>query len=234
MDKNVFVFRTEYINDVADVINNLGMKNDSDTKKAETDFNSTVKVGIYASGFNTIDKQLKSVSKTIDNVQRILIQQNDDMINLENKLKNYAEDIFIPTGYDVNDVERIFVAKQISTSKNDGRSVNEGQALYNIDEVAESSIKTMQNLGNIKNDFGVHNDEYDNSTVIQETDISNINNEKEQKEEKIDFDDNEADKKILQNIKKYNVINQIDNEINTSSLKHVNPEDISIDDDERV
>lgn len=204
MSNNVLVMREEELDEFVG-----GMKKTySELETTGSDIPNRLaylkRANLFEGGINKIAKQVNSISNSILNVQWMMQEHNRSFFEMERNLAKAASGIEIPTGYNVNNSMQVNVVASVGLNKNDGRSVNEGQALYDIDEVADSSIKTMQKLGNIKNDVSQIEQNVDESTLIKHENLSNINNDVNQKEQNVDESTN---------INRTNV-NSINNNIN--------------------
>ncbi len=227
MEKEVFEFRSEYVSDIAGDINLLGVNNDNNTQRAIRDFKNVVNAGIYSNGFKTIEGQLKSVTNTIDKVQKTLKKQTDEMIKLENGLKGRAENITIPKDFEITDEDRNSLFKDLEISKEDGRSVNEGQTSKEMSDNVDYDVKREEDLKNINNEFQTKEEKYDDSTIIEKTDVTDITSEEEQEKQNLDFKEDDITKERVENIEKNNLQTVVDTDINVSEIKLADLKDIN-------
>lgn len=194
--------------EINDISNYLGKNADNISNasgKFKSGFSSMSKVGLFSNGINKIGNQLNAISGCIKDVQQSVIKQNDNLKNTEDLLANQAQDIEIPLDFVKNDTSTSVAIQTGSLSKDDGKSVTEGNNSENIDfkfeetitynnklqniineyeqkeqEYSDNYTKNLIDLENITSNVDQEEQKYDDSTIIQQKELSNINNGNEQ------------------------------------------------------
>ncbi len=128
---------------------------------------------LFNNGINKINKQFQDLTSRLNYLNNTFKSQTEDFFNLEKTLNDEAMQLEIPTDFETTDSAAAKEFKELNLSKHDGRSVNEGKALFDNTTEFDSSVKEMQSLNNITNDFESSEEEI-NKYTENKTMMNNI------------------------------------------------------------
>ena len=232
MKKNVFIIKED---EVGDTTYSLGRAEQSieDTKRDfPYQFRGMKESGLFATGVDKINKQMENITNTIFNVKEKIRRHSNEVFDMERMYDKRAQEIDIPQDFVKNDSKQVNTIDDIYLSKNDGRSVNNGEDIDIINNLEEYDLN-KQNLGSIVSNNEVKEEKYDSSSSLEHKQLDNINNDKDTEE--INHDDktvieNEELKMINNNNNLQNINYDNNFNLNNVSISDINKE--SEDDDE--
>ena len=158
---------------------------DTTSSEVPQKFSNLKSAGLFDMGINTISNQLNSLTTSIFNVKNVVNKRSNEMFSMDRRMAKMAEKIEIPQDFVKNDSMQANSFNQILLEKLDGRTVNEGQDLQSIDEVADSIVKARV-LEDITTDLTPKEERIDTSTVINKNELNNINNREDLNKQNID------------------------------------------------
>lgn len=185
MKNNVLVMSEEDLNSAVTGLDKCYMNTETAGKNIPNQFSNMKKAGLFDMGINTINKQLNGITSSIFNVKNIVNKHSTEMFHMDRELARIAQQIEIPQDFVKNNGMQTNTFNDVLLEKLDGKSVNSGQELGNINEIADSKV-TMQALGDITNENGTKQEKIDESTIINKQNVNNINNDNELKNQSLD------------------------------------------------
>lgn len=158
---------------------------------------------LFNTGINKINNQFDDLVSRLNYMNNSISENTNAFFELERKLNEEALSIEIPTDFETIDSITGKDLKNVSLTKNDGRSVNDGKELFDNTEEFSSSINNQQSLGSITTSFE-STTEGINEYTKNDTTLSNINNENDTNEISLrEYKD--TDNLSLRNIRNDNV-----------------------------
>ena len=166
--------------------------------ESSSSFSSLNRANLYGDGINKINRQINSIANSVSNIRQIIENSNQEMTDAENMLASRAESIEIPKDFVTKDSVKSNLFNEITLSKNDGRSVNEGQELTDDKEEFTSSVTYDNNLKNIKNSNMIESNNIKDIN-LNKVSLSDVSNDLEVRENLLQFDET-LNKENLSNI----------------------------------
>ena len=214
------------MNDYIERLNVTSKNLDNHNSNTDNNFSGLKNTGIYNDGFKKISKGLIETIETINNSNKTNMEYMSTFGLLENKGKTIASQLVVPNISKVSPSLTLSKINETTLEKNDGERVKDGKTeeveiedKYNISEESiakinkhiDQSLIESVNIDLNKTDLDELNTNSDNKEVefddrfntLEEKNLNNINNEKEQ--ENIEMQENYEeimDKENLVNIKK--------------------------------
>lgn len=215
---NVLVMREEELEEFVGGMKNANSQFDSTAQDIPKRLGYMKRSNLFSGGIDKISRQTNSISNSILNIGWMMQEHNRSFFGMERNLASIADKIEIPANYTINDNLEINNFSSVTLEKNDGRSINEGKELKEIDEVKDSIIKQEQKLADITSSLETREEKIDESTIIKHENLGNINNSNSLREEKIDENTN-IQKNTLNDINNDNTQNvqNIDNSTNITN-----------------
>jgi hypothetical protein len=155
-------------------------------KNISNNFSNIKQTGLLDAGITKISNQLTGITSSIFNVKNIVKKHSTEMFTMDRQMAKIAEQIDIPQDFVKNDSMKANEFHETLLKKMDGTSVNVGQELGKIEEIADNKVQA-QALGDITNSNKTKQEELDGSTIITQQNIANINNENGMKDQNIDL-----------------------------------------------
>jgi len=185
MKNNVIMMREEEmevaVRDMEKCYNGM----DTTSSEVPQKFSNLKSAGLFDMGINTISNQLNSLTTSIFNVKNVVNKRSNEMFNMDRKMAKIAEKIEIPQDFVKNNSMQANTFNQVLLEKLDGRTVNEGQELKPIDEVADSIVKNRV-LGDITSNLTPKEEHIDTTTSINKENMNNINKSQDLNQQNID------------------------------------------------
>lgn len=174
--KNVYSISTDQMDALSGTYNRTKINASEAREFISSGFQGMSNSGLFSKGIDVFSKQLDSLYSSLDASNRVVTQFSDSSVELELTLKRKANDLTVPTDFIKSDSSRYITIDDISLSKNDGKSVNEGEKnLSNVefDNNGLDSINSVKIENIIKNsDFNI---EAENSySVNKDEKLKNI------------------------------------------------------------
>ena len=236
MSKDFIVMREEEMVESVHTMDKCYNGMDSASRGVPKQFSSLNNSGVFSKGINTIGKQLNNITNSIFNVKNIVNKRTDEMFSMDRKMAQIAQKIEIPQDFVENNTMNTNTFNQVLLEKMDGRSVNEGHALTDIESIADNSIRATA-LGDITTSTVTKEEVLDSSTntndnvgdrttnILGKQNINNINNSQTLNTQNIN-ENTSVSKQLLKDINNMNdLVNQkIDSSTSVSNviLKNIN------------
>ena len=214
MNNNVLVMREEELEAFTEGLKQTQSQFDSTSSELPTKLGYMKRSDLFNRGIDKIARQTNSISNSILNVSWMMQEHNKKFFNVERNLAKAASKIEIPNNFAINDSLVVNVVSSMDLVKDDGRSINEGQALEEIENVKDSSIKQEQRLEDITSSLNLKEEKLNENTVISKEELGNINNDNGKETQEID-DSTTVSKKDVENIN--NNVSQTEQQINTTT-----------------
>lgn len=214
------------MNDYIERLNVASKNIDNHNSNINNNFSGLKNTGIYNDGFEKISKGLIKTMETINNSNKTNMEYMGTFGILENKGKTIASQLVVPNISKVSPSLTLSKINETTLEKNDGERVKDGKTeeveiedKYNISEESiakilkdiDQSLIESVNIDLNKTDLGELNTNSDNEEVVfddrfntlEEKNLNNINNEKEQENvEMNEYYNDIMGKENLVNIKK--------------------------------
>lgn len=230
MNNNMLVMREEEMESLAKGLekNSIGMENASTNMKKN--FSGLENSGLFGTGLNTINKQVKSVSTSLLNVNGMIKKHSGEMFNMDVEMAKKADSMEIPQDFVKNNSMQANSFYDYMLEKTDGKSVNAGQESTNTQTIVDSTIINAENLNNIKSDTTLREEKINDDTGISVSALNNIKNDNGMNEQKLS-DIVRTTSETLKNINKNETITEqnISNEtgIANQTLSSINNDSVN-------
>lgn len=255
--KNMYSISTDQMDSLSGTYNRTKIDASDAREFISSGFQGLSNSGLFARGIEAFNKQLDGLYSNLDASNRVITQFSDSSVELELNLKRKADDLLVPTDFIKSDNAKYVTIGDISLSKNDGKSINEGEknlsnfelnksGLDNINGVEIKNIVKNNNLNaevkdnysvnkneNLMNILGDNNDEFyfnDVSSIKEKTDIHSIVGSSvniEQKDDDSDIEKENNFKSIIGNDTVINYEDRVPNINKIANLKSINNNEAS-------
>ncbi len=158
MNNDVFEINSyeidDLFNNVAITSNNVNTINDN----VNNTFASYKKADVFESGTKKLNNQLIEIFERLSSFKTNF--SNGTYLTFEAETKNLedAENLYIPSGFELNDGLVSSTGTVVNLNKNDGLSVNAGEDVKNSEYEANAFISNVK-MEDITNDGGMKNNE---------------------------------------------------------------------------
>lgn len=174
MKSNVLAMSEEEMNGTVSGLDKCYVDTESTGKQVPTKFANLKSSGLFDTGISAISKQLTGLTASIFNVKNIVQKHSTQIFDMDRQMAKQAEKIEIPQDFVKNNSMKTNTFNQMVLEKLDGKSVNTGQGLTNVDEI-EKSVVSATNLTDITKNTNAEQKQLDDITNINKKIISNIN-----------------------------------------------------------
>ncbi len=188
--------------EIDDLLEQTG-KTSSDISNTNDEAKSTLEPykqsEVFGEGAKTINEQLDQVFDELLDFRNSFQKGTSAVFETEMKILEEARNLQIPTGFSLNGTSIKEQAKDVTLSKNDGRSVNDGESTTNEEKMDDYTETEHNELRNDYNENGLEiNEKIDISGKM--TDLNSINNNSNLEEQELIQGNNKYNQKMISNI----------------------------------
>jgi len=131
---------------------------------------------VFGEGAKTINEQLDQVFDELLDFRNNFQKGTSAVFETEMKILEEARNLQIPTGFSLNGTSIKEQAKEVTLSKNDGRSVNDGESTTNEEKMDDYAETEHNELRNDYNENGLEEQELtQGNNIYNQKMLSNIN-----------------------------------------------------------
>ncbi len=235
----IFEIESEEIDELCSYYNKTSQEINDANQEAKRDFEPLKRAEVFGRGAQKINNQLDLFSDKFIMLSNALQKSMSKTFEEEYHFRDEIRSLQIPKDFGVNDSSHSNSFENVTLVKNDGRSVNEGKALFDNTEEFASSVKYNTNLQDFNNNGGKENQNINfklngNETRLEDITSKNLENQElnfrlDGKEKNLQNIDSESlnEQKIDFNLNGGNV-----NISNINSSQSIKQENIEFDDDD--
>ena len=182
MLEGIFEINSYEIDDLLSNINTTSNEVEVANDEAKEDFEAYKKSEVFGKGAQIINDQVDAIFDSLESLGNVMYKGTSTIFETEMKILQEARDLEIPMGYEVNNTVTDKNAGGISLTKNDGRSVNEGENPSEITPEMEEEVE-KEELENIEKAETERQEMDENEIRVNEVSLGNIENGETRREE---------------------------------------------------
>lgn len=150
----IFEIESEEIDEICLYYNRTSQEINGANQEAKRDFDSLKRAEVFDRGAQKINNQLDLFSDKFIMLSNALQKSMNKTFEEEYHLRDEIRSLQIPKDFGVNNSSHSNSFDNVTLTKNDGRSVNEGKALFDNTEEFNSSVNYNTNLQDFNNERG--------------------------------------------------------------------------------